>query len=51
MCYAIQGWSLDCFGSYNQAWLIMLILCVISAVLFYMADLSPQKDPIETSKQ
>ena len=51
LCYAIQGWSLDRFGSYNQAWLIMLILCVISAVLFYIADLTPQEDPIDTSKQ
>lgn len=47
LCYALQGWSLDSSGSYNRAWLIMLVFCVIAAIIFFAADLTPQKDPIE----
>jgi len=44
--YLILGQSLAMTGSYNTGWIIFAVLVAVGALMFYLTDLNPRKDPI-----
>ena len=45
--YLILGQSQALTGTYNLAWIVFAVLTAVAAVMFYLTDLNPKKDPID----
>lgn len=45
LVYAILGQSLAHTGAYYVGWGIILVLAIVAAILFYICNLDPKKDP------
>lgn len=45
--YLILGQSLTLTGSYNAGWALFAVLTLVAALLFFLVNPSPKKDPID----